>query len=107
MWGSRGGNPAAFGFNHQGRMSINLPVRRVIAMERCVRDEDDPGYFYRRAEAELEMAEKSNNPVAVAAHCAIADRYLDLYGDTLIDEARAATDGLRPVANDHEERKSA
>ncbi len=59
---------------------------------------NDADYYYRRAEAQLELAEQSENPAAVAAHVAIAERYLDMCGDGLIEEARAATDGLRPVA---------
>lgn len=93
--------------NSKGLNGRPIRQKRAIAMERCVREDDDPGYFYRRAEAELELAEKSDNPTVVAAHFAIAERYLDLCGDALIDEARAATDGLRAVANDREERRSA
>lgn len=43
---------------------------------------DDTEYFYRRAEAELEMAQKTEVPQAVKAHYALASAYLDrVYGD--------------------------
>jgi hypothetical protein len=57
----------------------------------------DTDYFYRRAEAELEMAERAENPTVVAAHCAIAEHYLEKCGAEIIEDARAATDGLKPV----------
>lgn len=38
-------------------------------------------YFYRRAEQELEQAQRSDNPAAMRAHYMLAGYYLDrLYG---------------------------
>ncbi|WP_085809067.1 hypothetical protein [Sphingomonas sp. TZW2008] len=49
---------------------------------------DDKDYFYRRAELELEMAQRTEHPEAVKAHYTIASYYLDkVYNDT--DEAAA------------------
>lgn len=43
---------------------------------------DDTEYFYRRAEAELEMAQKTEVPQAVQAHYTLASAYLDrVYGE--------------------------
>ncbi len=43
---------------------------------------DDKDYFYRRAEAELEMAQQTEVPQAVQAHYTMASLYLDkVYGD--------------------------
>lgn len=44
-------------------------------------DEDDKAYFYSRAEAELEQAQRSDCPPAVKAHYEMAERYLDLCAD--------------------------
>ena len=38
---------------------------------------DDLEYFHRRAEAQLELAQKTELSAAVAAHMAIAERYLE------------------------------
>lgn len=38
---------------------------------------DDKDYFYRRAESELEMAQKTVIPEAVKAHYTLAGYYLD------------------------------
>ncbi|MBM3928132.1 MAG: hypothetical protein FJ335_06715 [Sphingomonadales bacterium] len=38
----------------------------------------DFDYYQRRAEAQLELAQKSLEPAAVAAHVAIAERYLEI-----------------------------
>lgn len=44
--------------------------------------QDDRSYFYRRAEAEIRMAQKATAPQAVRAHYHLAGRYLDrAYGD--------------------------
>lgn len=40
-------------------------------------DEDDAAYFYRRAEAELELAQQAAHPAAVKAHYLLASHYLD------------------------------
>ncbi len=42
------------------------------------RMEEDDAYLYRRAEAELAMAQKSENAPAVKAHYELAERYLEL-----------------------------
>jgi hypothetical protein len=44
-------------------------------------------YYDRRAERQLELAERARHPDAVAAHCAIADRYMTLRAEA---EALAA-----------------
>jgi hypothetical protein len=38
----------------------------------------DALYYDRRAERQLRLAEQAEHPDAVAAHCAIADRYMAL-----------------------------
>ena len=38
----------------------------------------DALYYDRRAERQLALAERAEHPDAVAAHCAIADRYMAL-----------------------------
>ena len=43
--------------------------------------EDDAAYFYRRAEAELEQAQRASTPEAVHAHFMLATAYLDRVGD--------------------------
>lgn len=44
---------------------------------------DDKEYFYRRAEAELQMAQSTEVPAAVKAHYTLAGFYLDrVYGGT-------------------------
>ncbi len=40
--------------------------------------DDDARYFDRRAERQLELAAQAEHPEAIAAHCAIADRYMQL-----------------------------
>jgi hypothetical protein len=43
---------------------------------------DDKEYFYRRAESELEMAQRTEVPEAVKAHYTLAGYYLDkVYND--------------------------
>lgn len=70
--------------------------------------EDDKTYYYQRAAAQLELAERTDNPAAVAAHYRIAQTYLNRYGEELIAEARAIGTGLRAVAgNDADDRLSA
>lgn len=39
--------------------------------------EEDAAYFQKRAEEELEMAQKATRPDVVAAHVALADAYLE------------------------------
>jgi hypothetical protein len=44
---------------------------------------DDILYYSRRAEAELELAQRATHPAAVRAHYVIANHYLDrVYGGT-------------------------
>ena len=44
--------------------------------------EDDKEYFYKRAESELEMAQRAIIPEAVKAHYTLAGHYLDkVYAD--------------------------
>lgn len=38
---------------------------------------DDDRYFYKRAETELELAQRATHPLAVRAHYIIANHYLD------------------------------
>ncbi len=43
---------------------------------------DDKEYYYRRAESELEMAQRTEIPEAVKAHYTLAGYYLDkVYND--------------------------
>ena len=45
-----------------------------------MREEEE--YFYKRAEAELELAQRATRPEAVKAHYTLAGHYLDrVYGD--------------------------
>jgi hypothetical protein len=44
-------------------------------------DNIDQQYFYHRAEAEIEAAQRSTSTPAVKAHVELAERYLDLAGD--------------------------
>lgn len=39
---------------------------------------EDLNYYERRAEAQLELAQRTSEPAAVAAHTAIAERYLEM-----------------------------
>lgn len=39
--------------------------------------ENDVAYFYRRAEAELKLAQHAEHPAAVKAHYLLASHYLD------------------------------
>jgi hypothetical protein len=42
---------------------------------------DDRRYYLRRAEAELDLAQRATHPAAVRAHYVIANHYLDrVYG---------------------------
>lgn len=40
-------------------------------------EEDDLEYFQRRAEEELELAQKADVPAVVSAHYELAENYLD------------------------------
>ncbi len=46
---------------------------------------DDKEYYYRRAESELEMAQRTEIPEAVKAHYTLAGYYLDtVYNDEAV-----------------------
>lgn len=45
--------------------------------------ENDVAYFYRRAEAELELAQAAQHPAAVKAHYTLASHYLDSLHETV------------------------
>lgn len=47
--------------------------------------EDDASYFQRRAEQELEQAQRATKPEVVAVHCALANHYLARVADSTID----------------------
>ncbi len=47
---------------------------------------DDRDYFYHRAEAELDQAQRSTIPEAVQAHYAMATAYLERAYDPTADE---------------------
>jgi hypothetical protein len=50
---------------------------------------DDQSYYERRAEIELEMAQRAKHPEAVRAHCGLADLYLErVYGSTIAPFSR-------------------
>lgn len=52
-----------------------------MSAEECV-------YFLRRAEAELELAQRAEHPRAVAAHYRLAEHYLErVHGD--VEDGRA------------------
>lgn len=53
-------------------------------------DEQDRAYFYRRAETELELAQRATSAAAVMSHYTIANEYLE----------RAWADGEPPVPKD-------
>lgn len=60
--------------------------------------EDDKEYFYKRAENELEMAQRTESPAALKAHYTLAGYYLDkVYSD---DVALADNDDGQPAADD-------
>jgi hypothetical protein len=46
-------------------------------MEREMQREDDLQYYYKRAETELERAQRAVDPAAVKAHYLLAGYYLD------------------------------
>jgi hypothetical protein len=49
---------------------------------------DDDEYFYARAEAELEMAQRAENGAAVKAHYDLANHYLErVYGGEELETA--------------------
>ena len=50
--------------------------------------EDEREYYYRRAEAELERAQRSTCAPAVHAHVELAERYIELYIGRPIDAPR-------------------
>ena len=52
--------------------------------------EDDAAYFYRRAEAELRLAQEADKPEVVRAHFGLANAYLERVGDA--DRARQVED---------------
>lgn len=54
--------------------------------------EEDAAYFYRRAEAELEMAQTAEHPAAVKAHYLLASHYLD----SLREHGAEDADGAGP-----------
>ncbi|MFD1787257.1 hypothetical protein ACFSC3_06710 [Sphingomonas floccifaciens] len=54
----------------------------------------DFDYYQRRAEAQLELAQRSMEPAAVAAHVAIAERYLEICEPARLAEV-AGHDGPR------------
>jgi hypothetical protein len=48
----------------------------------------DTEYYYQRAETELEMAQRSDDPSAVKVHYTLASHYLErIYRDKDCDEA--------------------
>ena len=53
-------------------------------------NKDDLAYFYRRAEAELELAQQAEHPAAVKAHYLLASHYLDSLHDAGVEEADPA-----------------
>ncbi len=59
-------------------------------MERVILTEDDRGYYERRAEKELSMAEATGDPNACASHYELANRYLELVFEQDRTEAEPA-----------------
>ena len=63
---------------------------------------DDKEYYYRRAESELEMAQRTEIPEAVKAHYTLAGYYLDkVYNDEAAAAhiLSAADNGDQPTAS--------
>lgn len=53
---------------------------------------DDKEYYYKRAESELEMAQRTEVPAAVKAHYTLAGYYLDkVYNDEANTNAPSIT----------------
>ncbi|WP_326524241.1 hypothetical protein [Sphingomonas sp.] len=63
---------------------------------------EDLDYFHRRAEAQLDLAQKSGSAMVIAAHVAIAERYLEYCEPARRQEAarRGKDARLRPLAPD-------
>lgn len=64
--------------------------------------DDDKEYYYRRAESELEMAQRTENPEAVKAHYTLAGYYLDkVYNDdaAIVASGEAAINTTLPGAS--------
>ncbi len=65
--------------------------------------DDDKEYYYRRAESELEMAQRTENPEAVKAHYTLAGYYLDkVYNDdaaAIVASGEAAINTTPPGAS--------
>ena len=65
--------------------------------------DDDKEYYYRRAESELEMAQRTENPEAVKAHYTLAGYYLDkVYNDdaaAIVAYGEAAINTTPPAAS--------
>jgi hypothetical protein len=60
--------------------------------------DDDKEYYYRRAESELEMAQRTEVPEAVKAHYTLAGYYLDKVYNDEAGAAPAPFDaGTRPA----------
>jgi len=59
---------------------------------------EDLEYYHRRAAEQLELAERTSEPAAVAAHVAIAERYLEICEPIRIAAARNAREPrLKPT----------
>ena len=60
---------------------------------------EDLDYYHRRAAAQLELAQRTELSAAVAAHMAIAERYLDLCEPAREQEvaARQGRPRLKPI----------
>ena len=54
-----------------------------------IMEEDDGEYLLRRAEAELEMAQRSEVAPAVKAHYELAEAYLERAAEIVAEESRA------------------
>jgi hypothetical protein len=48
-------------------------------------EDDDTAYFHRRAEIELEHAQRATNPYVVAAHYQLAQAYLERVSARAVD----------------------
>jgi hypothetical protein len=63
-----------------------VPVRKRIE----VPTELDRSYYYHRAKIQIELAERAETSDAVAAHLAIAERYMELCdAEGMVADARA------------------
>nr|WP_101750171.1 hypothetical protein [Sphingomonas guangdongensis] len=66
------------------------PVECAVSSLPDIPTELDRSYFYHRAKTQIELAERAESEDAVAAHLAMAERYLELCdAERMIADTRA------------------